>query len=97
MGLSESKEQKQQYVLVPPMFEREVRTRSRFAKSSYDFLFSKQSLHWLFSDYLSLYGLHGKLLLSPPLDSSVTVKTKLSLASSSKSYLRKSSSWPCDR
>ncbi|GAX78934.1 hypothetical protein CEUSTIGMA_g6374.t1 [Chlamydomonas eustigma] len=88
MGVSDSRDEKRQYVLVPPLFEREVRKRSRFAKSSYDFLFSKQSLHWLFSDYLTVHGVHGKLLFSPPVDPSITVKTKLSIASGSNMILR---------
>jgi hypothetical protein len=41
-------------VLVPPMFERDLKARSRMAKSSYDYLFSKPSLRWLFGDYMGL-------------------------------------------
>jgi hypothetical protein len=31
-------------VLVPPMFERDLKARSRMVKSSYDYLFAKPSL-----------------------------------------------------
>jgi hypothetical protein len=39
-------------VLVPPMFERDLKARSRMVKSSYDYLFAKTSLRWLFGDYM---------------------------------------------
>jgi hypothetical protein len=39
-------------VLVPPMFERDLKARSRMVKSSYDYLFAKPSLRWLFGDYM---------------------------------------------
>lgn len=37
---------------VPPLFERDLKARSRMIKSSYDYLFAKPSLRWLFGDYL---------------------------------------------
>ena len=39
-------------VLVPPLFERDFRGRSRMCKSSYDWLFCKPGLKWLFNDYI---------------------------------------------
>lgn len=65
-----------QFVLVPPMFERDLKGRSRFTKSSYDFLFAKRQLKWLFHDYLQP-GWHGGLFLSPPDDPRASVKAKL--------------------
>eukprot|EP00891_Asterochloris_glomerata_P005399 jgi/Astpho2/5399/Aster-07351 len=41
-----------QLVLVPPLFERDHRGRSRMANSSYDWLFAKPALRWLFNDYM---------------------------------------------
>lgn len=37
---------------VPPMFERDLKARSRMVKSSYDYLFAKPALRWLFDDYM---------------------------------------------
>lgn len=35
------------------MFERDLKARSRMVKSSYDYLFAKPSLRWLFEDYMN--------------------------------------------
>ena len=39
-------------VLVPPIFERDFRGRSRMAKSGYHYQFGRPALKWLFHDYL---------------------------------------------
>lgn len=39
-------------VLVPPLFERDYKGRSRMAKSSYDTGFNKLRMKWLFNEYL---------------------------------------------
>lgn len=58
MGLDFSKllattpPEKPKTVLVPPMFERDLKARSRMVKSSYDYLFAKPALRWLFGDYM---------------------------------------------
>ena len=52
-------------VLVPPLFERDHKGRSRLSKSSYDFLFCKPNLRWIFNDYLPC-GLKTLLHFSPP-------------------------------
>ena len=49
----------------PPLFERDHKGRSRLAKSSYDFLFCKPNLRWLFNDYLPC-GFKSLLHFSPP-------------------------------
>lgn len=48
-------------VLVPPLFERDLRGRSRMAKSSYDWLFCKPGLKWLFRDYIRENEAHSIL------------------------------------
>ena len=63
-------------VLVPPLFERDHKGRSRLAKSSYDFLFCKPNLRWLFNDYLPC-GLKSLLHFSPPEDPRVSVTVRL--------------------
>jgi len=50
--LATSTPEKPKTVLVPPMFERDLKARSRMVKSSYDYLFAKPSLRWLFDDYM---------------------------------------------
>lgn len=49
---------------VPPLFERDLRLRSRMAHSSYDFMFAKPALRFLFDDYLQPSG-RGWLNLRP--------------------------------
>lgn len=39
-------------LLVPPLFERDFRGRSRMTKSSYDWMFCKPGLKWLMNDYI---------------------------------------------
>ena len=39
-------------VLVPPLFERDFRGRSRMTRSAYDWMFCKPGLKWLFNDYI---------------------------------------------
>ena len=62
-------------VLVPPLFERDHRGRSRMAKSSYDYHFCKPQLKWLFGDYL-LPCASSLLRFSPPEDRRLTVKAR---------------------
>jgi hypothetical protein len=38
-------------VLVPPLFERDLKARSRMVKSAYEYQFAKPALRWLFKDY----------------------------------------------
>ncbi|KAF8061130.1 ENV9 [Scenedesmus sp. PABB004] len=68
--------EKPKTVLVPPMFERDVKARSRMVKSSYDYLFAKPALRWLFGDYFGP-GLNASLLFAPSLDPRLSVKAKL--------------------
>ncbi|PSC76152.1 solanesyl diphosphate synthase [Micractinium conductrix] len=65
-----------QVVLVPPLLERERKGRSRFAKSSYEYLFAKPQLKQLFGDYLG-GDLRGIISFSPPEDQRVNVTAKL--------------------
>eukprot|EP00878_Enallax_costatus_P040968 GHUV01047391.1.p1 GENE.GHUV01047391.1~~GHUV01047391.1.p1 ORF type:complete len:156 (+),score=10.99 GHUV01047391.1:199-666(+) len=66
-------------VLVPPMFERDLKARSRMVKSSYDYLFAKPSLRWLFEDYMNT-GLNTVLMFAPSADPRISVKAKLANA-----------------
>ncbi|WIA23567.1 hypothetical protein OEZ85_000289 [Tetradesmus obliquus] len=68
--------EKPKTVLVPPMFERDLKARSRMVKSSYDYLFAKPSLRWLFEDYMGS-GLNTVLLFAPAVDPRISVKAKL--------------------
>ena len=57
MGSSQSSAEKpppqpKGLVLVPPLFERDHRGRSRMTGSSYDWMFCKPGLKWLFNDYM---------------------------------------------
>ena len=74
-------------VLVPPLFERDHKGRSRLSKSSYDFLFCKPNLRWLFNDYLPC-GLKSLLHFSPPEDPRVSVTVRLGLADAGLDSLR---------
>jgi hypothetical protein len=69
-------------LLVPPMFERDLRMRSRFSKSSFGYLFAKPSMKWLMADLLDVTGPKAVLHFTPPADPSFTVKAKLSLDAS---------------
>ena len=70
------KEASPEVVLVPPLFERDHRGRSRMAKSSYDYQFCKPQLKWLFNDYL--WDCATSLLrFSPAEDRRMTVKARL--------------------
>ncbi len=82
------KEEINDIVLVPPLFERDHKGRSRLAKSSYDFLFIKPNLRWLFNDYLPVGAVKSILYFSPPEDPriSVTARFKASV-DSGKKYL----------
>ena len=62
-------------VLVPPLFERDHRGRSRMANSSYDFLFAKPALKWLFHDYVD-NNAHALLRLSPGEDPRVSITAR---------------------
>ena len=72
----DKKEQVPQVVLVPPLFERDHRGRSRMAKSSYDYQFCKPQLRWLFNDYLWPCAT-SLLRFSPAEDRRVSVKARL--------------------
>ena len=63
-------------VLVPPLFERDHRGRSRMANSSYDWLFAKPALKWLFHDYLD-NNAHALLRLSPGEDPRVSITARV--------------------
>ena len=59
MGGGQSREQREEdqlkargLVLVPPLFERDFRGRSRMTASAYDWMFCKPGLKWLFNDYI---------------------------------------------
>ena len=62
-------------VLVPPLLERDHRSRSRLTKSSYDYHFCKPQLKWLFLDYI-WPGATGLLRFSPAEDRRVSVKAR---------------------
>ena len=85
--LFDAKDEINEVVLVPPLFERDHKGRSRLAKSSYDFLFCKPNLRWLFNDYLPIGAAKSILYFSPPEDPriSVTARLKASVKSGSKS------------
>jgi hypothetical protein len=68
--------EKPKTVLVPPYFERDLKARSRMVKSSYDYLFGKPSLRWLFSDYFG-EQLNAVLYFAPSADPRISVKAKL--------------------
>jgi hypothetical protein len=70
------KNAKPQTILCPPLFERDLKARSRLAKSSYDYLFAKPALRWLLGDYFD-NGLNSVLFFAPPLDPRISVKAKL--------------------
>ena len=63
-------------ILVPPLFERDHKGRSRLAKSSYDFLFIKPNLRWLFNDYLPVGAVKSILYFSPPEDPRISVTAR---------------------
>ena len=65
---------------MPPCFERDLKARSRLAKSSYDYLFAKPALRWLLGDYFER-GLNSVLFFAPPADPRVSVKAKIGSAS----------------
>ncbi|GIL82275.1 hypothetical protein Vretimale_7241 [Volvox reticuliferus] len=69
-------------VLVPPLFQRDVRGLSRFCRSSYDYLGNRKQLTRLLRDHLSP-ELRGMLLLSPPDDPRVSVRAKMRQAGGS--------------
>jgi len=88
-SLFSDKDEIHDVVLVPPLFERDHKGRSRLAKSSYDFLFIKPNLRWLFNDYLPVGAAKSILYFSPPEDPriSVTARFRASL-DSGKKYVR---------
>ncbi|KIY98614.1 hypothetical protein MNEG_9348 [Monoraphidium neglectum] len=63
-------------VLVPPLFERDLKGRSRMAKSSFDYQFAKPALRWLFEDYYG-QGLNSVLFFAPSADPRISVKAKI--------------------
>ncbi|KAI8467554.1 MAG: hypothetical protein J3K34DRAFT_430110 [Monoraphidium minutum] len=63
-------------VLVPPLFERDLKARSRMVKSSYDYQFAKPALRWLFEDYYGT-GINSVLYFAPSADPRVSVKAKI--------------------
>ena len=74
--LAPEKVEVNEVVLVPPLFERDHKGRSRLAKSSYDFLFCKPNLRWLFNDYLPC-GMKSLLHFSPPEDPRISLTARL--------------------
>ena len=74
--LSGEHEEIHEVVLVPPLFERDHKGRSRLAKSSYDFLFIKPNLRWLFNDYIPVGAVKSILYFSPPEDPRISVTAK---------------------
>lgn len=74
MGLFHNDEP--QVVLVPPLFERDHRGRSRMAKSSYDTQFGRLQLKWLFNDY-TWPSATSLLRFSPAEDRRITVKARV--------------------
>jgi len=72
-------------VLVPPLFERDHRGRSRMANSSYDFLFAKPALKWLFHDYID-NNAHALLRLSPGEDPRVSITARFDSSLRSTKY-----------
>lgn len=74
LGSSAKKHAPPQTVLVPPLFERDLKARGRFAASSYDYLPPRKALKWLLTDYLQGPGVNGKLALCPAADQRLTVK-----------------------
>ena len=63
-------------VLVPPLFERDYRGRSRMVKSSFDYAFGKPLLKWLFHDYL-WPGAGARLDLRPAEDPRLVTRLRL--------------------
>lgn len=61
--LSKDEEAPKGLVLVPPLFERDFRGRSRMTKSSYDWLFCKPGLKWLLNNYIRKDEAHSILRL----------------------------------
>lgn len=41
---------------MPPLFERDLRMRNRMAHSSYDYMFAKPAMRFLFDDYVNALG-----------------------------------------
>lgn len=41
---------------MPPLFERDLRLRSRMAHSSYEYMFAKPAMRFLFDDYVQPLG-----------------------------------------
>ena len=74
--LAPEKIEHNEVVLVPPLFERDHKGRSRLAKSSYDFLFCKPNLRWLYNDYLPC-GMKSLLHFSPPEDPRISLTARL--------------------
>ena len=74
--LSGEQEEIHEVVLVPPLFERDHKGRSRLAKSSYDFLFIKPNLRWLFNDYIPVGAVKSILYFSPPEDPRISVTAR---------------------
>ncbi|GBF92274.1 hypothetical protein Rsub_05357 [Raphidocelis subcapitata] len=74
-------------VLVPPLFERDLKARSRMVKSSYDYQFAKPALRWLFNDYYG-EGLNSVLYFAPTVDPRVSVKAKIGSADAGTLCLR---------
>ena len=79
MGLSFSREANPSVVLCPPLFERDLKGRDRLARSSFDTLFCKPQLQWLFSDYMQP-GVQSVLHFAPPDDPRVSLTAQFSAA-----------------
>ncbi|MEW5313244.1 MAG: hypothetical protein WDW38_004828 [Sanguina aurantia] len=75
-GLMGGPKEPPKVVLVPPMFERDLRSKARFAQSAYEHLFAKKAVHRLLHDYLQP-EIMGQLMLSPKADPRVSVATRV--------------------
>lgn len=57
-------------------FERDLRSKARFAQSAYEHLFAKKAVHRLLHDYVQP-EIMGQLMLSPKADPRVSVATRV--------------------
>jgi len=67
-------EDKENVVLVPPLYERIEKGQARFCKPAYPYLFGKPFRQWLFEDYIRVENVQARLRLQPPDDKRVQVR-----------------------
>eukprot|EP00894_Picocystis_sp_ML_P000930 jgi/Pico_ML_1/51447/g2476.t1 len=65
------REDKENVVLVPPLYERFEKGQARFCKPAYPYLFGKPFRQWLFEDYIRVENVQARLRLQPPDDKRV--------------------------